>query len=289
MKGNEKTEPLTKRRLLLRLAKLHGGDWEKIQKSIYDHDTAALTVADPTPTELNGWTPITILDPEYPKVLSEGGCVRPPFVILYKGDLSILEKDLVLLYGATREETGHVAVNAFIEDLAKEGLPAMVLCQSSGLKSQGRVAAMEFSVIRRERDGKKEFAVWIANSVTDPDEVADEAVAHGGLALRTSWPGSTPRPDPLGASAPIHLCKAALVLGGSVRGTGTITTAMAAGAGKPLGVLAREVGDRDATLNLALLSDGAAHGGILCVSSTDDAWKLLRDDQSPDGVDEEDE
>ena len=64
--NNEGNALVSGRQLLLRLAKLHQCNWEKIRKAVSDRDPDVLGAPDPDPSEYNGWEPITMLDPEYP-------------------------------------------------------------------------------------------------------------------------------------------------------------------------------------------------------------------------------
>ena len=159
--------------------------------------------------------------------------------------------------------------------MAEDGVPAMILCTSAKKGSQAMMALDAYAGCCGSG-----YAVWIADSVADKDaeRIAKKAAASGGLAIRTSWPGGK-RKMHAPSMAPACVCKATLVLGGSVKSAAMASVAAALNAGRDVGALAREVGDDDATLNLTLLS-----GGALFVGTLQNAWDLLGG--RPGGVDE---
>ena len=74
------------REAIARLAIKYNGDWNKIYDAVRSKDFASDECYAPTCDY------VTILDPEYPAKFRDS-CAKPPFVLFYKGDLSLIQDD----------------------------------------------------------------------------------------------------------------------------------------------------------------------------------------------------
>ena len=103
---------LKPREELIRLAVKHNGDWEQIRQAIRSEkfDTDGIKI----PTDCKA---VTILDPEYPRSLCND-CPKPPFVLFYKGDLSLIsdKSKCVTIVGARDASDKHLEQ---VRDLTK--------------------------------------------------------------------------------------------------------------------------------------------------------------------------
>lgn len=98
------------RNLLISLAIKYQGDYFKIEKAIKNNE------------KINNKIPIqkaiTILDKQYPKQLLD--LEFPPFVLFYKGDINLLNNDLIAVIGARNySEYGKSCTIDIVEKLSK--------------------------------------------------------------------------------------------------------------------------------------------------------------------------
>lgn len=94
------------RTILIRMALFYAYDWDKIYKALHSYNNEGVESPEVTKKYMalkrKGTKFITILDPEYPEEFKK--IYKPPFVIQYTGDISILnkaivDKDYSYLYG----------------------------------------------------------------------------------------------------------------------------------------------------------------------------------------------
>ena len=83
------SNPITGREALIALSLRHAGDWDKIHADV--RTRADLSDVDPEDLPENA---VTILDPEYPESLKNSP--KPPFVLWYDGDVSLLSSGRIL-------------------------------------------------------------------------------------------------------------------------------------------------------------------------------------------------
>ena len=89
------------RKKLLALSVMLEGDWQGMcQKLSQDRELSTLDMGRSLDAlaRLESCPTVTILDPEYPAVLAQTS--RPPFVLYYQGDLSLLDKPLAAFAGS---------------------------------------------------------------------------------------------------------------------------------------------------------------------------------------------
>lgn len=89
---------MTARDILIVLALKHKGDWNKIFQDIQDK----ADVPD-VPSVKDVVSCITLLDPEYPECLKQ--IRKPPFVLFYKGDISLLNSPNIIGFTGSRTVT----------------------------------------------------------------------------------------------------------------------------------------------------------------------------------------
>ena len=254
---------LTGRSALIRLSRQYGGKWAEVYRGIKDKDPGVLSVQDPTPEELHGWIPITLLDDGYPQRLKESN--KPPFVVYCKGDLSLLAAQSLLYVCENRPGNNqHPAVDNLIWDIAREGIVPIVCWRP--IKGGGQLA----TVLAAHETNGKPLIVLIPASAKDPDKLGDRIAAFGGLAIRESFPGSERElrveEDRIAAA----LCSACLVVGGDKGANPTTLLSYALYAGKDAGAVAYAMGDPDGYLPTL-----AAKEGALLVDSMSDVRDLL--------------
>lgn len=256
---SEKNNPINPHDLLLRLALAYDGDWDAMHRAIKEKDPNISEYPDPTPEDMRGWKPITIMDPDYPAGL-RNGCPKPPFVIWAKGPISALSRESLLIIGQLTDGAARPAISAFIDDLGRSGLPAMILWreQSWGKPSHARM------VLEAYERARTPVSAFLPASAADPDAIADRVVATGGVAVTEKCPWAERHLDPGAARIPASICGAALVLGGESHGASAGASAADAAIAVSLvknanvGALAREVGDPEGALCRMLIKEGAA-------------------------------
>lgn len=78
------------RNLLIYLAILHDGDYDKVLDDVTNHKYPSIEEADEVVSKLKCNT-LTILDEEYPSYLKKMN--RPPYVLFYYGDISLIDEE----------------------------------------------------------------------------------------------------------------------------------------------------------------------------------------------------
>lgn len=91
---------INERNALINLAITNKGDWKTIFKDI--QDKRMLSFAEPNCKE----SVITLFDNNYPEVL-KNHTQQPPFVLFYKGDLSLLKNDNIISIVGSRFPKSH--------------------------------------------------------------------------------------------------------------------------------------------------------------------------------------
>lgn len=111
---------MSARNILIYLAVVNNGDWQKIYNQITEHEPLDEKVVEATANKIKSKA-VTILDDDYPEPLKT--VYRPPFVVFYHGDLSLIkDKRKLLSVVGSRDisEYGLEATNYFVSSLAKK-------------------------------------------------------------------------------------------------------------------------------------------------------------------------
>ena len=106
--------------VLVYLSFIHNGNWSKIYKSILEKESIDKEKMKDIVENLD-CKYITLLDPLYPMCLKT--IYKPPFVLYYKGDLTILTsnfKKIAVIGSRLNSEYGKAATETICETLAKE-------------------------------------------------------------------------------------------------------------------------------------------------------------------------
>lgn len=137
------------RKILLYFSRKYDGDWESIYNALKSHEE--FEEADAEKASINlGSKYITVLDDEYPEFLKS--IYRPPFVLYYHGDISLLNNKLtsVAVVGSRLcTEYGIACTQKLVSGLPKEIVVVSGMAQ--GIDSVAHVAAI--------RHGAKTIAV----------------------------------------------------------------------------------------------------------------------------------
>ena len=104
---------MTNREILLALAIKHKGDWNKIYTSLQKKDYD-FTQEEENLAQNYAGNYITILDSEYPDYLKQG--FKPPFVLFYKGDISLIDKHHTRVCISTSNRSDEHALS-FLKDM----------------------------------------------------------------------------------------------------------------------------------------------------------------------------
>ena len=133
--------------------------------------------------EINGIETISINDKEYPKLLKES--TNPPVILYYKGDINLLQKDLVAVIG-TRNNTkiGETITKKTIQFLVKNNL-VIVSGLAKGIDTIAHKSCLE--------NGGQTIAVlpMIDNVYPKQNQnLVDEILDNGGLILSENKPNT---------------------------------------------------------------------------------------------------
>lgn len=256
---------ITPRQALIRLAKKNRNAWGTVYADM-KNGNYAYAVEDPTPEELRGWEPITILDDTYPNNLRQHG-TRPPFVLFAKGDMANLVPGALMIISPKRY-TFEGKIGAFLQLIVQARIPAVILWHNPDRNAANNGFALD--ALRAYQGSGVPFAVILPDDTEDIDAIADGIAASGGLALTEHYPG-TPRRlgDPcsrIGAS----LSKAALVLAGDKGSRAGVDAAFALNAGLDVGAIPWLPLTPMGELCNSLIREGAA-----CVTCVEDVKELL--------------
>lgn len=138
------------RMIVIYLAVKYQGDWEKILQAIKQREDIDYEKAEKVVRELP-FQAITILDPEYPDSLKN--IYRPPFVLFYYGDFSLLNgkrKNLAVIGSREASEYGKSMVKKILPTLCQTNINII-----SGLAKGIDVAAHQAAL----RSGGKTIAI----------------------------------------------------------------------------------------------------------------------------------
>ena len=108
------------RNILIYLAIKHEGNWLKIMRAIETKEDFDSNIADKIVAAMK-CKAITIVDKEYPKYLLKSS--RPPFVLFYYGDISLIEdmeRNLSVVGSRKYTEYGKMATIRLVERLCKQ-------------------------------------------------------------------------------------------------------------------------------------------------------------------------
>ena len=261
---------LSGRDYLVALSHRYEGKWDPIYNDIRNRATEDVSAYFPTEEELKGWTPVTILDEDkYPRKL-RSAVAKPPFVIYAKGDLGHLAAtEDALLIISPRAYSHYSAASAMVMAARDKKIPAVILWNDPDAEMAGNGYALE--ALRAYQWSKVPFIVVIPPLCRDPEAIANEVAATGGLAIMEAFPGSERRSDPMACRIGTGLAKAALVLGGTALPNAASWAALLAlNAGLDVGALAWPALSSNGKLCHDLIRDGA-----LCVSDPEDLLTLL--------------
>lgn len=129
--------------VLLYLSIIHEGDWDAIYEDV--RKKRPLNVSEVQEVRNNCKTTfITIVDPEYPDSLKK--CIKPPFVLFYQGDISLLnEEKNTLAYIGSREASkyGLNMTEKIVKVLAQKGL-ILVTGLAKGIDYQAAKTALDY-------------------------------------------------------------------------------------------------------------------------------------------------
>ena len=88
---------MTIKEILIYLACKYEGDWASIYKAVAHKELVDEEEVMKVNSKL-GCNALILLEPDYPESLKH--CYHPPFVIFYKGDISLLNRDIVSVVGS---------------------------------------------------------------------------------------------------------------------------------------------------------------------------------------------
>lgn len=257
--GNAK---LTPRNILVSLALKYKGEWDKIIEAVKAKEKPDEELIE----EASQTKAITIIDADYPNELKQ--CYKPPVVLFYKGDISLLQHKGKAAYVGSRDATpyGTNTARGICSGLVKKGY-AIVSGLARGIDSIALATALE-------GEGK---AIAVLGSGIDNCYPKDcrplyDALAEKGLII-SEYPKDTP---PTAEAFPFRnrivagLPKAVIV-GEASRHSGTmITVSYALSYNKDVGCVPFRA-DEESECNL-LIKDGA-----FMIENADDALIMLGD------------
>lgn len=258
-------ETLTGRQALIRVAKKNENDWTRICVDLKSKIDVS-GIEDPTPTELGGWEPITILDDAYSQNVRQN-CTRPPFVLFAKGNMANLVPGALLIISPKRYAF-ESRVSAFVQRIAQAKVPAVIIWRNPDHDKADNGFALD--ALRAYQHSGVPFTVILPEDMEDIDALADEITASGGLALTEHYPGTHKKVDSLCSRIGSALSKAALILAGSERSVAGIDAALALNAGIDVGAIPWPPLTPAGELCNSLIKNGAA-----CVSCIEDVLDLL--------------
>lgn len=106
--------------ILLYFSVKYKGDFQKILTAIQDRESVTENQIKEVKKDITS-NYITILSPDYPKKLKE--ILSPPFVLFYKGDLSVIDKQVISIAGTrSPSKYGKECTDRYVEKLAKDNL-----------------------------------------------------------------------------------------------------------------------------------------------------------------------
>lgn len=250
------------RNILISLALKYNGDWDKITEAIKAKEELDEELIE----EASNTQAITLLDPEYPSSLKQ--CYKPPIVLFYKGDISLLQHEGSVAYVGSRNATpyGTNMAREICSGLAKKDY-AIVSGLARGIDTQALASALE----------AKGKAIAVLGSGIDncyPNDCRPlyDTLAEKGLII-SEYPKDTPptaETFPLRNRIVANLPKAVIVGEASRRSGTMITVSYALSGNKDVGAVPFRAGE-DSECNL-LIKDGA-----FMIENVADALLMLGD------------
>ena len=183
------------RNILISLAIKYNGDWHKIYATLQDkkHIPELKEVEETVSSLGDDIKALTILDKEYPASMRES--TRPPFVLFYKGDISLIQNEnIATVYGRRNEYRDYEAVYNAVDNIttaAKEKNGVVLTSGSQGISTMTRKMAISKDV--------KNIVVLAGgfNEVypSENKELFNEVVEKGGLVMTEYSPKTLPERD----------------------------------------------------------------------------------------------
>jgi len=242
---------MTGQQALVYLALKYRGDWDKMIRGIRNHEAFETSKAEEMLAEVH-CSYVTLIDKDYP--LAFKNCYRPPLVLFYYGDLSLIQEETrCVSYVGSREASayGLDCAKSIAGALAKEGF-TVVTGLAKGIDSAATAAALAAG-------GKAVGVMGNGIDMCYPDESVPLylELKKKGLVL-SEYPGMTP-PDkdyfPQRNRIVAGVSKG-IIVGEASKHSGTlITVGYALGYTKEIGCIPYPAGS-DSACN-ALIKDGA--------------------------------
>lgn len=182
---------MTARNILIYIAIKYQSDYDKMLDHITKHKDCNHDEVEKTVASLK-CNVLTILDDEYPDYLKK--IVRPPLVLFYQGDLSLIrgdnhERSLAIAGSRSYTEYGADNIIKIMNDLA----------DSCNIVSGVTIGVSSIAIVQALKNAMKVIAVLPAgiNSIVpaESQNLVEQIIKHGGLVL-TEYPDDTqPVPD----------------------------------------------------------------------------------------------
>ena len=183
------------RDILITLAIKYNGDWHKIYATLQDKKyVPEVKEAEEAVSSLgNDIKAITILDEEYPESMRNS--LRPPFVLFYEGDISLIKNEnIATIYGRRSEYRNYEAVYSAVDNIttaAKEKNGVVLTSGSQGISTMTIKMAIS-------KDVKN--IVVLAGGIdeaypSENKELFNEVVEKGGLVITEYSPKTLPERD----------------------------------------------------------------------------------------------
>lgn len=242
---------MTGQQALVYLALKYKGDWDKMIQGIRNHEAFEASQAEEMVGKVHS-SYVTLIDKDYPQAFRN--CFRPPLVLFYYGDLSLIQDETrCVSYVGSREASpyGLDCAKKIAGDLAKEGY-VIVTGLARGIDAAATSAALAVG-------GKAVGVMGNGIDMCYPDESVPLylELKSKGLVL-SEYPGETP-PDkdyfPKRNRIVAGVSKGIIVGEASKRSGTLITVGYALGFTKEVGCIPFPAGS-DSACN-ALIKDGA--------------------------------
>lgn len=242
------------RNLLIALALKYNGDWSKVVHGIETHEE----LSEEEVAAAASCQAITILDEDFPEVLKQS--YKPPLVLFYKGDITLLQKD----YSKRLAVVGSRKLLSYTEYDIKRILKPLiekydiVSGLALGSDTYGHEAALE-------NNGKTIAVLGNGVDVCYPacnKELTDRILAQGGLLLSEYPPNVGPKPEhfPMRNRIIVGLCKKVLVIEMREHSGTSIAVAIAVNTGRDVYILPVTIAGTlviDQIYNNKLIAEGA--------------------------------
>ena len=231
------------REALARLAIKYKGDWNKIHDAMRSRESAEEECYAPTCDY------VTILDPEYPAKFRDC-CEKPPFVLFYKGDLSLIQDEAKCAYiVGTRmpSENGLHAVREIVWTLNENGY-AVISHNARGT---------DIEALQQAKRPVCVLGNGFGYSYPVGDKKTLEEIAERGLLISEYPPDAEPTATNFVSNKRVAsaLCKAVICGEVASRSGSLVSVSYALNMGKDVGAIPMPYGSQ--TANNMLISQGA--------------------------------